>query len=90
MDLINDFHIVGHGLGAHIAGQIGRFLKTKEVLVQRITALDPAYPCFENTSASLRLRKSDANFVDVYHTNSEPGKNKGNLGIHDMIGIINN
>lgn len=54
--------------------------------MRRVTALDPAYPCFENESASLRLHKSDAKFVDVYHTNSEPGKNKGNLGIHDIIG----
>lgn len=51
-----------------------------------MTGFDPAYPCFEDASASLRLRKSDAPFVDVYHTNSEAGENKGNFGIYDLIG----
>lgn len=83
----NNFHIIGHSLGAHIAGQTARLLKEESgISVARITALDPAFPCFENTSATLRLRKSDAQFVDVIHTNSGQGKNKGNLGIYDKIG----
>lgn len=85
--LNRNFHFVGHSLGAHLAGQAARLLKEKHgLVVKRITGLDPAYPCFENDSASLRLRKTDAEFVDVIHTNSEPGKNKGNFGTYDLMG----
>lgn len=81
-----NLHFVGHSLGAHIAGQAARLLKKNGITVQRISALDPAFPCFEDNSAELRLRKTDAVFVDVIHTNSEPGENKGNLGIYDVMG----
>lgn len=83
--LNTDFHFVGHSLGAHIAGQASRYLQYVGIKVRRVTGLDPAYPCFENTSAILRLCKDDAEFVDVYHSNSGP-ENKGNMGIYDMIG----
>lgn len=35
-------------------------------------ALDPARPNFEGNTADERLDKTDANFVDVIHTNSAP------------------
>ena len=34
--------------------------------------LDPARPQFEGSHADARLDKTDANFVDVIHTNSAP------------------
>ncbi|XP_035714092.1 lipase member H-like [Folsomia candida] len=35
----------------------------------RITGLDPAGPLF-NTHSELKIDKSDANFVDIYHSNA--------------------
>ncbi|XP_065218033.1 probable phospholipase A1 magnifin isoform X2 [Planococcus citri] len=56
-------HIIGHSLGAHIAGNVGRGLPS----VYRITGLDPAGPKFQVGSLTT-LRKTDAYYVDVLHT----------------------
>ncbi len=60
------FHLVGFSLGAHIAGNAGQRVKG----LGRITALDPASVYFEDVEDSMRLDKSDAQFVDVIHTDS--------------------
>jgi hypothetical protein len=40
---IKKFHFIGHALGAHLIGQIGRTIKAnKNIEIQRITGLDPA------------------------------------------------
>ncbi|KAL7292369.1 hypothetical protein TKK_0013968 [Trichogramma kaykai] len=81
-------HLVGFSLGAHVAGQIGRLLKRKEKFtIQRITALDPAEPCFEDQDMDLRLTKTDAAFVDVIHTDGAMKKNHG-LGLIEPIGHV--
>ncbi|NWR78135.1 LIPR3 protein, partial [Centropus unirufus] len=59
-------HIIGHSLGAHTAGEAGRRIQG----VRRITGLDPAGPCFEGTPPLVRLDPSDANFVDIIHSNA--------------------
>ncbi|CAB3258096.1 unnamed protein product [Arctia plantaginis] len=38
---INNYHIIGHSLGAHLAGIVGRYLDGK---VPYLTGLDPALP----------------------------------------------
>ena len=62
--------MIGHSLGAHVVGFLGK--KTQEFghLVPRITGLDPAEPAFELAGPSARLDKTDAGLVDVIHTNS--------------------
>lgn len=60
-------HVIGHSLGAHLAGFAGKRIRPR---LGRITALDPAGPCFGkifSNSASDRLSPGDAFEVDVYH-----------------------
>ncbi|KAK3612361.1 hypothetical protein CHS0354_011082, partial [Potamilus streckersoni] len=59
-----DFHVIGHSLGAHISGYAGERLPN----LGRITGLDPAGPQFENKDKIVRLDPTDAKFVDVIHT----------------------
>lgn len=74
-------HIVGHGLGAHIAGFSGKtFHDIMRRKIGHITGLDPAGPCFFQEKTYLKLKESDADFVDVIHTDS------GVLGISDPLG----
>nr|XP_045619456.1 pancreatic lipase-related protein 2-like isoform X2 [Procambarus clarkii]XP_045619457.1 pancreatic lipase-related protein 2-like isoform X2 [Procambarus clarkii] len=62
-------HLVGHSLGAHLMGYAGDYVKiTRGERVGRITGLDPAGPYFTNTPPEVRLDPTDADFVDVIHT----------------------
>ncbi|XP_076240337.1 uncharacterized protein LOC143182900 [Calliopsis andreniformis] len=60
-------HLIGFSLGAHVAGFAGAELGN----VSRITGLDPAGPLFESQDPRARLDETDANFVDVIHSNGE-------------------
>ncbi|XP_015113174.1 pancreatic triacylglycerol lipase [Diachasma alloeum] len=73
-------HILGHSLGAHIAGFAGSSLSGN---VGRITGMDPARPAFEAPvykDQKSRLDPSDAIFVDVIHTCA------GTLGFIKTVG----
>ncbi|CAH1183842.1 unnamed protein product [Phaedon cochleariae] len=63
--------LIGHSLGSHLAGFVGKstFELTGKKL-GRITAPDPAGPMFAapEMAAQERLCESDADFVDVVHT----------------------
>lgn len=77
---LDDVHVVGHSLGAHIAGYIGKYTSRK---LGRITGLDPAGPAYETPylkDPADRLDSTDANFVDVIHTCA------GSLGFLRPIG----
>ncbi|XP_067006725.2 inactive pancreatic lipase-related protein 1 [Anabrus simplex] len=56
--------MIGHGLGAHIAGYVGHSIKG----LARITGLDPTGPYFQGMPTEVRLDPTDAEFVDVIHT----------------------
>ncbi|KAL1467899.1 hypothetical protein MTO96_005674 [Rhipicephalus appendiculatus] len=58
------FHILGHSLGAHVAGYAGERLPG----LGRITGLDPADPYFQHMPREVRLDPTDARLVDVLHT----------------------
>ncbi|KAH8245795.1 hypothetical protein KR038_005169, partial [Drosophila bunnanda] len=62
-----DLHLIGFGLGAHIAGLTANFMP-KQLPLQRITALNPAKPLFLGSDSADKLDPSDAKFVDVMHT----------------------
>jgi hypothetical protein len=68
----NNLHLIGHSLGAHIVGHMGRvFTELSEETLPRVTGLDPAGPLFERDAFGLKMhmiKKSDATFVDIMHT----------------------
>lgn len=65
-----DFHLLGISLGAHIAGWAGKYFRQyKGHGLGRITGLDPAGPCFSFAYSDQRLDRTDANYVDVVHSN---------------------
>ncbi|XP_071054766.1 lipase member H-like [Onthophagus taurus] len=72
----SQFYLIGHSLGAHIAGCIGANVQG----LHSIVGLDPAGPLFTNSNTDNRLDRSDAEFVHVIHTNAK------HLGFSSPIG----
>lgn len=79
-----NFHIIGHSLGAHIAGYAGERLPG----LHRITGLDPAGPSFKGTDPRVRLDPSDATFVDAIHTDASEYETISGYGMSDASGHI--
>ncbi|XP_071547998.1 uncharacterized protein [Panulirus ornatus] len=80
---LDDFHLIGFSLGAHVSGHAGARLKN----LSRISGLDPAGPLFESYSPSVRLDHTDARFVDVIHTNAD-SLLMGGLGAFEAMGHV--
>ncbi|CAF1012069.1 unnamed protein product, partial [Brachionus calyciflorus] len=73
---LSKVHCIGHSLGSHVCGFTSKLKR-----LGRISGMDPAGPLFKGKPADSRLDKSDADFVDIIHTDST-------LGIQDPIGHI--
>ncbi|XP_053947668.1 vitellogenin-1-like [Anastrepha ludens] len=69
---IGKLHIIGHSLGAQIVGSAARYYRnlTKKALPY-VTGLEPAFPCFNEGEELTVISSSDADFVDIIHT--DPG-----------------
>ncbi|KAJ8793244.1 hypothetical protein J1605_000239 [Eschrichtius robustus] len=70
---LDNFHFIGVSLGAHISGFVGKIFHGQ---VGRITGLDPAGPQFSGKPSKGKLDYTDANIVDVIHTDTN-GNNVG-------------
>ncbi|XP_049816195.1 pancreatic triacylglycerol lipase-like [Schistocerca nitens] len=79
----SDVHLVGHSLGAHTCGYVGQHVPG----VGRITGLDPADPSYTYMPEFVRLDPSDADFVDVIHTDSQSILGNG-LGMRQPVGHL--
>jgi len=82
-----DVHLVGQGIGAHLLSYIGRDLRRESTPIARITAMDPAGPFFEYRHEDVRIDKTDAQFVDAIHTDTETIKIKG-VGTKQEVGHL--
>ncbi|CAG9759292.1 unnamed protein product [Ceutorhynchus assimilis] len=69
--------MVGFSLGAHVCATIGKTLNGK---IGVLTALDPAGPFISPTDRNYCVHKTDAQYVQVIHTNG------GTLGMSAPIG----
>jgi hypothetical protein len=72
-----NIHVVGHSLGAHLVGVVGRtFEKAAGKKLARVTGLDPAGPSFIDGPIieavpelmKARLNRNDAEYVDIIHS----------------------
>lgn len=70
--------VIGHSLGAHVAGYAGKYIKTGQIYT--IIGLDPALPLFSYNKPDQRLSSTDAYYVESIHTNG------GELGFLKPIG----
>ncbi|XP_029375048.1 lipase member H [Echeneis naucrates] len=76
---LTSIHLIGVSLGAHMSGFVGANLNGS---IGRITGLDPAGPQFTGTRPEDRLDSTDAQFVDVLHTDMD------SLGFREPLGHI--
>nr|XP_022905437.1 lipase member I-like [Onthophagus taurus] len=84
--VIEQFHLIGHCLGAHIAGVVGKkMFSQNHEKIWRITGLDPTGLSFNHIKDTKRLSKDDAVHVDTILTDS--GLN--GMGLNRTIGQIN-
>ncbi|XP_017495031.1 PREDICTED: phospholipase A1-like [Rhagoletis zephyria] len=75
---LNDTEVIGHSLGAQVAGYIGKYVGAGKV--HAITGLDPALPLFSYNKPNKRLNEDDAYYVESIQTNG------GKLGFLKPIG----
>ncbi|KAK7100290.1 inactive pancreatic lipase-related protein 1-like isoform X2 [Littorina saxatilis] len=66
-------HLMGHSLGAHIAGYVGSDARG----IARISGMDPAGPLFESTDPAVRIDSTDADLVDCIHSDGVPLEDMG-------------
>lgn len=67
---LHDLVIVGHSLGAHIAGRAAKQMKSQEKIAV-IIGLDPASVGYDFWEKEKRLTDTDAEYVQVIHTDGD-------------------
>ncbi|XP_055916676.1 phospholipase A1-like [Eupeodes corollae] len=75
-----NFILIAHSYGTHIAGFAGKYLKRVKNPLRLIVALDPAHALFSYEDCSSRMCKTDADFVESIQTTA------GTIGFRRPIG----
>uniref|UniRef100_A0A1L8EGH4 Putative phospholipase a1-like protein n=1 Tax=Haematobia irritans TaxID=7368 RepID=A0A1L8EGH4_HAEIR len=75
---LEDLEIIGHSLGAHVAGFTGKNISKGQA--HAIIGLDPALPLYSYDKPAKRLASTDAHYVESIQTNG------GTLGFLKPIG----
>ncbi|KAK3862658.1 hypothetical protein Pcinc_031496 [Petrolisthes cinctipes] len=83
---VSQLQVVGHSLGAHMAGFIGQDLT--KFRLPRITGLDPAGPTFYEKDPSQRIDETDAEFVMIIHTNGGGLFSDFSVGLGGRLGHL--
>ncbi|KAL0861370.1 hypothetical protein ABMA27_008918 [Loxostege sticticalis] len=79
----DNLELAGLSIGAHIAGYAAKhFYAATGKKPSRLTGLDPAGPCFRNLPSKYRISASDAERVDILHTNID------GFGMAERLGHI--
>uniref|UniRef100_A0A6M2DX94 Putative pancreatic lipase-like enzyme n=1 Tax=Xenopsylla cheopis TaxID=163159 RepID=A0A6M2DX94_XENCH len=78
---LNDLHMVGHSLGAHVVGIAGRHVTNNlNDKIHTVIGLDPALPLFSVNQPLERISTDSAHYVEIIHTNG------GNLAFLSPLG----
>lgn len=79
----NKVVLVGLGIGAHIAGDVGRSLAPLKF--RAIIGLDPDWLFFEDSSNNKRISSNDAEYVEIIHTSEGLRGFEERLGYSDFF-----
>ncbi|XP_004535454.1 vitellogenin-1-like [Ceratitis capitata] len=67
---VENFHLMGHSLGAQIVGEAARqYNRLTGEKIPRVTGFDPAGSCINYDQRLITITASDASYVDIIHTN---------------------
>ncbi|XP_019628273.1 PREDICTED: pancreatic triacylglycerol lipase-like isoform X2 [Branchiostoma belcheri] len=80
----SSYHLIGHSLGSHTMGYAGMRVPG----LGRITGLDPAEPYFQGTDPMIRLDPTDAELVDVIHSDGGFFFTSLGYGMYDPTGHL--
>ncbi|XP_063542348.1 phospholipase A1-like [Cydia strobilella] len=79
----DNLELVGLSLGAHIVSYAAKhFYNVTGTKPSRLTGLDPSGPCFKTMPLEHRLNPSDAEHIDIIHTNID------GFGIPEPLGHV--
>lgn len=70
--VVEKTHLVGHGLGAHLAGHVGKEFRDRtksSKKIGRVSGLDPTFPMFY-PPVGRHITRDDGDFVDLIHTDA--------------------
>ncbi|XP_078574626.1 pancreatic triacylglycerol lipase-like isoform X2 [Branchiostoma floridae x Branchiostoma japonicum] len=80
----SSYHLIGHSLGSHTMGYAGMRIPG----LGRITGLDPAEPYFQGTAPMIRLDPTDAELVDIIHSDGGFFFTSLGYGMYDPTGHL--